>query len=671
MAQSGYKDVTVTSWDTLRFRWWINSQSVTSNSTTIGWVMELIATGSGRISATSTQAWKVVVNGTTYSGSSNVGIANNTTKTLASGTTTIPHNSDGSKTFSYSFEQYFGITFSGVWIATKSGSGSGTLDSIARTSVPTVSASSIDMGGTITIYTNRASTDLIHDLAYSFAGGSWVDIAKGVAASYTWATPDLSTSIPNAASGTLTIRSTSRKDGVAIGSATVTVTLKVPTSVVPTISSVAVTDATAGIAAQFGAYVQDQSALKIAITAAGAKGSTISRYHTTVAGFAHTGQSFTTYQLKTSGDMNVVVTVTDSRGRTASKTVAIRVLPYTAPATTEFRAYRSDENGYAKDDGTRLSVSYAYSVASVGGKNTASMAIAYKRQDSDTWTNLATGSDLEGSGIRFFYNGPTFSTDYQYDIRMTVTDWFGASTTYTVTLSTADVVMDISDSGKGLGFGKVSQIEGAIEFNRKLYDEFDTRIGNGLAVYTGSGSTAIDPDTTLEALVLTDKNTPGTGFWYVTTNFYSTKSDTANRMQYAFPYTEGGVMYSRVYYNGAWTGWKDIPVITDEYDQGMWHIRIWSDDRVEITGTQEIKNLECSTALGSWYRTIAFRASDFSPALVDPIVSANYESAGYGALLWATTESTSTQTPTYYLIRPTQSNIVTGRIRYRITGKLA
>lgn len=670
MAQSGYKDVTVTSWDTLRFRWWINSQSVTSNSTTIGWVMELIATGSGRISATSTQAWTVVVNGTTYSGSSNVGIANNTTKTLASGTTTIPHNSDGSKTFSYSFEQYFGITFSGVWIATKAGSGSGTLDSIARTSAPTVSASSIDMGGTITIYTNRASTDLTHDLAYSFAGGAWVDIAKGVATSYTWTTPDLSTSIPNAASGTLTIRSTPRKDGVAIGSATVTVTLKVPASVVPTISSVSVTDATAGIAAQFGAYVQDQSALKIAITAAGAKGSTISRYHTTVAGFAYTGQSFTTYQLKTSGDMNVVVTVTDSRGRTASKTVAIRVLPYTAPATTEFKAYRSDANGYAQDDGTRLSVSYAYSVASVGGKNTASMVIAYKRQDSSSWTNLATGSDLEGSGIRFF-SSPTFSTDYQYDIRMTVTDWFGASTTYTVTLSTADVVMDISDSGKGLGFGKVSQIEYAIEFNRKLYDEFGTRIGNGLAVYTGSGSSALDPNTTLEALIVTDKNTPDTGFWYVTTSFYSTKSATANRVQYALPYTTGGVMYTRVYYNGAWTAWKDIPVITDEYDQGMWHIRIWSDDRVEITGTQEIKNLECSTALGTWYRTIAFRASDFSPALVDPIVSANYESTGYGALLWATTESTSTQPPTYYLIRPTASNIVSGRIRYRITGKLA
>ena len=671
MAQSGYKDVTVTSWDTLRFRWWINSQSITSNSTTIGWAMELIATGSGRINATATCPWSVTVNGTQYSGSANVGIANNTTKTLASGTTTIAHNSDGSKTFSYSFNQYFGITFSGVWITDKGGSGTGTLDSIARTSVPTVSASSIDMGGTITIYTNRASTELTHDLAYSFAGSSWTTIATGVATSYAWKTPDLATSIPNAASGTLTIRCTSKKGSTTVGSATVTVTLKVPASVVPTISTVSVTDATAGIAAQFGAYVQDQSALKVVITAAGAKGSTISRYHTVAAGFTYTNQNFTTRQLTASGSQNVVVTVTDTRGRTASKTVTINVLPYTAPATREFKAYRSDTSGSAKDDGTRLSVSYAYSVASVGGKNTASMAIAYKRQDSSSWTNLATGRDLEGSGIRFF-SSPTFSTDYQYDIRMTVTDWFGATATYTVTLPTADVVMDISGDGKGLAFGKVSQRGDSIEFSRKMYDEFDTQIGNGLAVYTGSGSAAIDPDTTLEHLIVTDKNTPTTGFWYVMTNFYSTKSATANRMQYAIPYSSTyNDLYFRLYYSGSWGEWTSQAVMLEEYDIGTWHFRIWANGWAEITCSYEISNLACTTALGSWYRTPVIGPFLFSRELIDPIITANYESAGYGALLWATTESTGTQTPSYYLIRPTSATIVSGRIQVRISGKLA
>lgn len=670
MAQSGYKDVTVTSWDTLRFRWWVNSQSVTSNSTTIGWAMELIATSDGRISATSTQAWKVTVNGTEYSGSSNVGIANNTTKTLASGTTTIPHNSDGSKTFSFSFEQYFGITFSNVWITTKSGSGTGTLDTIARASVPSVSSSSVDMGSTITIYTNRESTELTHDLAYSFAGSGWTSIASNVATSYSWKTPDLSSSVPNASSVTVTIRCISKKGSTTVGTSTVSVILKVPSGEVPTISSVSITEATAGIAAQFGAYVQGQSTLKITISATGTKGSTIERYKAVVGGFNYQDQTFTTSPLRSSGTMSVVVTVTDTRGRTAERTETITVLPYTAPAITTFKAYRCDASGNAKDDGDRMGVSYAYSVASVNGKNTASMAIQYKTQASSSWTNLTTSTALTGSSTRFF-SSPTFSTDYQYDVRLTVADWFGASAIYETTLSTADVVMDISSDGKGLGFGKVSQISESIEFSRKLFDEFGTRIGNGLAVYTSSGDAAIDPDTTLEPLIVTNKNMPDTGFWYVNTLFYSTKSTTTNRMQYAFAYSKAGQMYSRRYYNGSWSDWTYHPVLADEYDLGTWHIRIWSNGWADITASYEISNLACTTALGGWYRTAVIGPFTFGRELVDPIITANYESAGYGALLWATTESTSTSTPSYYLIRPTSTTIVSGRIQVRISGKLA
>ena len=105
MATSGSKDVTVTSWDTLRFSWWVNSQSVASNTTTIGWKMELIAGAYGRISATGASPWSITVNGEKYSGSVNIGISNNATKELASGSTVISHDSDGGKSFSFSFSQ--------------------------------------------------------------------------------------------------------------------------------------------------------------------------------------------------------------------------------------------------------------------------------------------------------------------------------------------------------------------------------------------------------------------------------------------------------------------------------------------------------------------------------------------------------------------------------------
>ena len=129
MATSGSKSVTVTSWNTLKFSWWENSQSIANNTTTIGWKLELIAGSSGRIDSSASKSWSVTVNGTKYSGTNTVGVSNNATKTLASGTTTIAHNSNGTKSFSYSFSQQFSITFDGTSIGTKSGSGSGTVDS--------------------------------------------------------------------------------------------------------------------------------------------------------------------------------------------------------------------------------------------------------------------------------------------------------------------------------------------------------------------------------------------------------------------------------------------------------------------------------------------------------------------------------------------------------------
>lgn len=126
---SGSKSVTVTSYDTLKFSWWENGQS--SNTTEVGWKLELIATNYGRIDSSTSKEWGVTVNGEDYGGTTSVAIGNNETKTLASGKTTITHNSTGQKTFSYSFFQDFtGITFSSTALGKVSGSGTGTLTTI-------------------------------------------------------------------------------------------------------------------------------------------------------------------------------------------------------------------------------------------------------------------------------------------------------------------------------------------------------------------------------------------------------------------------------------------------------------------------------------------------------------------------------------------------------------
>lgn len=137
MATSGNKDVVATkttsgnTGDTLRFKWSRKDYSTSGNYTNINWELQLIAGGVGKISSSANKKWSVTVNGNSYSGTNKIGIGNNETKTLASGTTKIPHNSDGTKTFSVSFSQQFDITFNS-YVGTVSGSASFTLDSIPR-----------------------------------------------------------------------------------------------------------------------------------------------------------------------------------------------------------------------------------------------------------------------------------------------------------------------------------------------------------------------------------------------------------------------------------------------------------------------------------------------------------------------------------------------------------
>ena len=192
-------DVWVSNQITLRFNWSQASQSITNNNSVVNWSLRLIST-TGTISSSASKSWSVTVNGTNYSGTNTVGISTNTTKTLASGSTTIAHNADGTKSFSFSFSQQFDISYSGVgWIGTKSGSGSGTLTTIPRTS--SVSSTNANIGENIKIAINRASSSFTHTLTYAFCNLTGTIATKTSATSVSWTIPtSFYAQIPNAKS---------------------------------------------------------------------------------------------------------------------------------------------------------------------------------------------------------------------------------------------------------------------------------------------------------------------------------------------------------------------------------------------------------------------------------------------------------------------------------------
>lgn len=441
---------------------WSATQNITANTSKITCVMYLVQASSWSLNIASRTGNTTSIAGTSHSWTSPA-INNSGGKTTKLATVTsgnITHNADGTKSVTLSATFKIQASISGTRYETITASATVTLNTIPRATQPTVSASSVNMGSAVTISTPRASSSFTHDLAYKFAGSSWTNIATGVGTSHSWTVPDLASKIPNATSGTVTIRCITKSGSTSIGTKTVLLTAKVPTSVVPTISSVTATEATSGLAAQFGAFIQGKTKIKATIAAAGAKGSTIKKYSTTFQGTTYTGSTWTSPVITKSGSMSLVTTVTDSRGRTAKRTTTINVLAYTKPRATEFQAYRVNaDTGKADDNGTKASISFAYEVASLGNKNTAAMKITYKRSTETTWSEPITNStSLKNSGV--LLASPTFSTDYQYDIKMEVTDWFGATSTYTTVLPSASVLLDFAANGKGLGIGKTAEQDG-------------------------------------------------------------------------------------------------------------------------------------------------------------------------------------------------------------------
>jgi hypothetical protein len=338
MATSGSKTVTVTSWDTLRFSWSESSQSIAENKTTITWKLELVATSSGRIQADGKQSWKVTINGVNYSGTTNVGISNNTTKILASGTATISHNSDGTKTFAYSFEQYFGIVFSGKSIGWIKGEGSGTLDTIPRTS--SVSATSANIGSATTITINRASTSFTHTLSYVFGSLSGTIATKTTQTTVAWTIPaTFYAQIPNSPSGECKITCTTYSGSTAIGSSDcVFVAIADLTACSPTvsISAVDVNNESLALSGNNKTVITGVSNLRVLTTAKANNSATIKSITVYCGGDAKTGADVT---FSGAASKDVYAVVTDSRGYSTrvvddSLSIINYIIPTIIPSVT-------------------------------------------------------------------------------------------------------------------------------------------------------------------------------------------------------------------------------------------------------------------------------------------------------------------------------------------------
>ena len=433
-----------------------NSQSVANNTSNVTVSVRVYRTNTG-YTTYGTGTVYCTINGTQYTES-----ITSDDKITSSGvvifskTLNISHSADGTKTLTASAR----ITHQ--QFSSSSQSYEQDLTTIPRATTPTVSASSVNMGAEITISMPRASGSFDHTLTYKF-GDKTGTIGSDLGTSKDWTVPlSLASEIPNGTSGTCTITCKTYNGSTLIGTKTVSFTAKVPSSVVPSISALTVSEGVSGLSAKFGGYVQNKSKAKVTITAAGSYSSTIKSYKTTVAGKSYTASSFTSGVLSSSGTVTITTTVTDSRGRKAEKSVDITVQAYTAPKITKFSAYRSNADGAQNYESTSVNCTYAWSVSPLGNKNDNAYLFEYKAKAASTWEPLASGNEYLFSGSRVFAD--IAPIDSSYDLRLTVTDAFGSAVAI-VEVPTAFTLLDFHSSGKGVAFGKVSEIENHMEID--------------------------------------------------------------------------------------------------------------------------------------------------------------------------------------------------------------
>ncbi|MDO4541140.1 MAG: DUF859 family phage minor structural protein, partial [Syntrophomonadaceae bacterium] len=274
------------------------------------------------------------------------------------------------------------------------------------------------------------------------------------------------------------------------------------------------------------------------ITAAGAQGSSITSYRSTLNGTVYTAASFTTNALDVAGTNTLTVTVTDSRGRTATASRTFAVLDYSSPSLTRFTAERCNSDGSAAQmDGTKVRVSVSASASSVGTKNPLTCTVYYKTASASAWTQAAViaHSNYAISATNLPLS-QTFDALSSFDLKVRVQDYF-YYVEQTVSIGTKQVMMDFYKNGSGIAFGKVAENAGKVEFGWPLLlsaplgvDQGGTGAATASAACNNIGAVKKSGDTMTGNLSIS-------GYLYPSIYLLPTYNSTTNRTVFEGSYT--------------------------------------------------------------------------------------------------------------------------------------
>lgn len=456
MAQSNFSG----SWGsnlTLDASYVVKSQNIANNTSVITFTVKLIANGYASITDSGTKPLTINVNGGGAIPQVNVSISPGQTKVLLSNDYTIGHNSDGTKTADLSAKLDINIGgYGSATVALKA-----YLPKINRTSTITVPTATL--GSSVNIAISKADTNYTSTLRYEWYGSTGTIVDKTTSISYSWTPPlSLASGIPNSVGGSGKVYIDTYSGATLLGTSSATLTANVPSSVVPTLSSVTLSDTNSKVSAILTSpnFLQVLSNIAVNFTgASGAYGSTIQAYKAEIVGKNQSTNSNggTLGIMNYNGSYTIRSTVTDSRGRTSAPVdTTINVIEYFLPVFY----YEASRIG---SDSQTIQVKRNAKIAPimVGGTQKNMMTITFRTSlaGKNTWTTSQTGGG-SWTAINTLTDSldslsGVFSVSSSYDIEGTISDRFSGDIKFSDTIGTKVVVSSKDKDGRH-GFGRIA-----------------------------------------------------------------------------------------------------------------------------------------------------------------------------------------------------------------------
>lgn len=493
------------------------SQSIANNTSTLSWTLQAVKGSAGYPrSSMGRGSSNAYVNGWVYSASGmNYNFPSGPhTWVIASGSTVVPHNADGTKTIWCEAMYNAG----GEEIGNASCSGNMTLTTIPRATQPTVSPASGDTGSSFTIGHAPATSSFYHDISYSINGGtSFTPIETnivGTDTSTTWTPPH--SLLPNDSTKTAIIRCVTRASsgGTVIGTKDVNVNLTVPSSVKPVVSTVAFEEAQLSspnmvtLMGGAGRHVRRWSKLKPTVTSSGAGGSSVVSSSVTLAGQTTPSGTAFAEPVNVSGTPSFSATAVDTRGRSSDvyyNTVTVKAYDYPSLPTPQITRTSDAAGLNPSPTGTYLRVTPNASTSKLefGGaeKNLLEWQIR-TRPKGGSWTVAQAWTTATVSGNTIWTTPKVlagYAANTEYEVEVSIRDLFGkngfdtANTVKTLTMNVPSeaVFMDWNES-TGIGLGRYHSGSGA---RLQVADGVEVSTGD-VSVPNGdvtSGGAILDP----------------------------------------------------------------------------------------------------------------------------------------------------------------------------------